>query len=231
MTGTPRDADDGRGPSAVLFDFGGVLTEPVFRGREIDDPDLVGLIAFFLHETAGVYHLPSGTEDIHLLETGRISDIDFFTRLCARYAAAGHPRIDPRHARDFLLEHPLSMCPEMVDAVRAVRSAGYHTALVTNAARAATPMWRRILPDEDLFDVIVDSSEVGMRKPDPRIYLLACERLGVAPEECLFIDDLSCNVDAAQAVGMTAILCDDPVAAAAEITRRLLGPRHSAAAV
>jgi len=69
---------------------------------------------------------------------------------------------------------------------------------------------------------------VGMRKPDPEIYRLTCSRLGVAPERCLFIDDLLCNVEAADALGMQTIQCLDPVAVADEVVRRLLG--HPAAA-
>jgi putative hydrolase of the HAD superfamily len=67
-----------------------------------------------------------------------------------------------------------------------------------------------------------------MRKPDPEIYRLTCSRLGVAPERCLFIDDLLCNVEAAGALGMQTIQCLDPVAVADEVVRRLL--RHPAAA-
>jgi putative hydrolase of the HAD superfamily len=75
---------------------------------------------------------------------------------------------------------------------------------------------------------VIDSSKVGMRKPDPEIYLLTCSRLGVAPERCLFIDDLLCNVEAANALGMQTIQCLDPVAVADEVVQRLLG--HPAAA-
>ncbi len=62
-----------------------------------------------------------------------------------------------------------------------------------------------------------------MRKPDPAIFLLTCERLGLAPRDCLFVDDLRCNVDAATQLGMTTIKCDDPVAIADEVVERLLG--------
>ncbi len=66
-----------------------------------------------------------------------------------------------------------------------------------------------------------------MRKPDPEIYSLTCDRLGVPPERCLFIDDLLCNVEAADALGMETIQCMDPVAVADQVVQRLLG--HSAA--
>jgi putative hydrolase of the HAD superfamily len=78
-----------------------------------------------------------------------------------------------------------------------------------------------VLPLDELFDVVVDSSEVGMRKPDPGIYLLTCRKLGVGPEECIFVDDLECNVVAAAALGMETILCDDPMRAAASVLERI----------
>ena len=111
----------------------------------------------------------------------------------------------------------------MADAVRQVRAADYKTALLTNISRDGEAMWRGLIPVDDLFDVVVDSSKVGLRKPDARIYQLTCERLGVDPERCLFIDDLACNVDAAGALGMHTIQCMDPVNAADEVVQLLLG--------
>ncbi len=65
-----------------------------------------------------------------------------------------------------------------------------------------------------------------MRKPDPAIFLLTCERLGLAPHDCLFVDDLRCNVDAATELGMTTIQCDDPVAIADEVVKPASRPRR-----
>ena len=78
------------------------------------------------------------------------------------------------------------------------------------------------MPFDELFDVILDSSAVGLRKPDPAIYRLTCERLGLDLAECLFVDDLECNVAAARALGMEALLCSDGPATAAEVVRRML---------
>jgi putative hydrolase of the HAD superfamily len=115
----------------------------------------------------------------------------------------------------------------MADAVRQIRDAGYKTALLTNISREGEALFRDLFPVEELFDVVVDSSKVGLRKPDPEIYRLTCTRLGVAPERCVFIDDLLCNVEAADALGMRTIQCLDPVDAADEIVQLLLG--HPAA--
>ena len=111
----------------------------------------------------------------------------------------------------------------MIDAVRQVKGAGYRTALLTNISRSGEVVWRSLLPVDELFDVVVDSSQVKLRKPDPAIFLLTCERLGLAPADCLFVDDLRCNVDAATDLGMTTIQCNDPVAIADEVVELLLG--------
>ncbi|MBV8527560.1 MAG: HAD family phosphatase [Candidatus Dormibacteraeota bacterium] len=212
---------------AVIFDLGGVMTEPLFRDRHDVDPAYLNLVAFFLSEFRDHYHLTTGAHDLHLLEMGRISDDEFFDRMCVRYAEAGNEPIDPRVAQKVIFGRGMVASSAMADAVRQVRGAGYKTALLTNISRAGEQLWRDLFRAEDLFDVVVDSSRVGMRKPDPRIYELTCERLGVAPDRCLFIDDLECNVEAAAALGMQVIQCLDPVVAADQVVRLVLG--HPAA--
>ena len=212
---------------AVIFDLGGVMTEPLFRSRHDVDPAYVNLVAFFLGEFRDHYHLTTGAHDLHLLEMGHISDDEFFDRMCVRYAEAGNEPVDPRVAQKVIFGRGMVASSAMADAVRQVRHAGYKTALLTNISRGGETLWRDLFPADDLFDVVVDSSRVGMRKPDPRIYELACERLGVAPNRCLFIDDLECNIDAAASLGMQVIQCLDPVVAADEVVRIVLG--HPAA--
>jgi putative hydrolase of the HAD superfamily len=213
---------------AVIFDFGGVMTEPLFRNRTDIDPQYFSLMAFFLGEFRDHYHLPTGAHDLHLLETGTLSDDEFFDRMCQRYAEAGNEPVDPREAQRVVFGRAMEASAAMVDAARQIRAAGYKTAMLTNISRDGERMWRTIIPAEDLFDVVVDSSKVGLRKPDPRIYQLTCERLGVTPDRCVFIDDLSCNVDAGRELGMHVIQCLDPVVAADEVVKLLLG--HPAAA-
>lgn len=208
---------------AVIFDLGGVMTEPLFRNRHDIDPAYLGLVAFFLNEFRDHYHLTTGAHDLHLLETGQISDDEFFDRMCARYANAGNEAIDPRTAQKVIFGRGMVASSAMADAVRQVRDAGYRTALLTNISRDGEALWRELIPVEELFDVVVDSSRVGLRKPDPRIYQLTCERLGVSPDRCLFIDDLECNVDAARSLGIDAIQCLDPVETADHVVQLLLG--------
>lgn len=214
----------------AIFDLGGVMTEPLGRHHEsIDDPVQLDLLRFFMNEFRDVYHLPTGVHDLHLLETGSISDDEFFDRMSSRFVAqGGDASVDARVAQKVVFGRGLAACGAMIDAVRQVKAGGYRTALLTNISRSGESIWRSLLPVEELFDVVVDSSQVGLRKPDPAIFRLTCARLGLPPERCLFVDDLRCNVDAATGLGMTTIQCRDPVIAAEEVVELLLG--RSAAA-
>jgi putative hydrolase of the HAD superfamily len=212
---------------AAIFDLGGVMTEPLFRDRHDIDPIYLNLVAFFLNDFRDHYHLPTGAHDLHLLETGKISDDEFFDRMCKRYAEAGNDPVDARVAQKIIFGRGMVASSAMADAVRQVKNAGYRTALLTNISRDGDAMWRSLIPVEELFDVVVDSSRVGLRKPDPRIYQLTCERLQVQPGRCLFVDDLACNVEAAAKLGMHVIQCLDPVSVADDVVRLLLG--HPAA--
>jgi putative hydrolase of the HAD superfamily len=95
----------------------------------------------------------------------------------------------------------------MVDAVRAARSRGIRTGLISNSV--GTDNYDRAVLDE-LFDATVISGEVGLHKPQPEIFLLGAERIGLAPAECVFVDDLRENCLGAEAVGMTAVLHRGP---------------------
>jgi putative hydrolase of the HAD superfamily len=88
---------------------------------------------------------------------------------------------------------------------RAKEQHGVRLALLTNNVREWEPRWRAMLPADDLFDVVVDSSAVGLRKPDARIYELTLERLGLSAGACAFVDDLEHNCEAATDVGMHAV--------------------------
>ena len=95
----------------------------------------------------------------------------------------------------------------MIDFVRELRGRGVRAALLTNNVREWEPLWRAKLPEiDELFEVVVDSAFVGLRKPDPAIYELTLERLGgVSRRDCVFVDDLEVNCEAARALGMAAV--------------------------
>jgi putative hydrolase of the HAD superfamily len=113
----------------------------------------------------------------------------------------------------------------VVARTRALRLEGYRTALVTNNAREFREGWRGLLPLEELFDAVVDSSEEGVRKPDPLIFRRALAAIGgIAPERAVFLDDHPGNVEAAQRLGMAGVLVGpDADLALAELDRLLRG--------
>ena len=94
----------------------------------------------------------------------------------------------------------------MIELMREIKRSGRRMALLTNNVREWEPLWRSMLPVDEIFELVVDSGFVGMRKPDPPIYELTIARLsGVSAEECLFVDDIQVNVETARAIGMTGV--------------------------
>jgi epoxide hydrolase-like predicted phosphatase len=204
---------------AVLFDFGGVFTPSPFRAAEDFARDLGAAPARLLELVFGPYHEDTD-HPWHRLERGELS----FERARAEIIALGaRESVDADPVRVFAVlargGGTREARPEVVACVRELRGAGLRTALVTNNAREFRERWARMLPLDELFDAVVDSSEVGVRKPDPAIYRLALARLGgLAPERAVFLDDFAGNVEAARALGMRGVLVgDDPGPALAEL--------------
>jgi epoxide hydrolase-like predicted phosphatase len=205
---------------AVLFDFTGVVTTSPFAtigaiGDETGvDADVV------LELMLGDYSVDSD-HPWHRLERGEISIIDYGTDVQARATEAG---LELDFARLRNLMGDLEVQPVTVDTIGAVRRAGYLTALVTNNVKEAGDQWRTKVPLDELFDVVVDSSHVGLRKPDPAIYDLTLDRLGGVPsEQALFLDDHPGNIAGAHRAGLHALLvdADDPGPAMAAMTELL----------
>ena len=107
--------------------------------------------------------------------------------------------------------------PEMVTAIDAIRRHGLKTAALTNNWADDPARTNRASPTDNWFDVMVASAVEGIRKPDPRIYQLVCDRLGVSPKETVFLDDLGANLKPARELGMTTIKVAEPEAALAEL--------------
>jgi epoxide hydrolase-like predicted phosphatase len=190
---------------AVIFDVGGVLVESPVHAvlrlqRQVGLTDEV-LVALFEHysKVPG----PGEPEPLwHRVEKGQLTVADFLVQARIDLATAGLDRvpIDPEQLNVY---RDVSAHWQTVHAARRLRAAGYATAICTNNVREWAS-WRRSLPVDE-FDVVVDSCEVGMRKPEPGIYALTCERLGVAPGRVLFCDDFSGNVEGARQAGLEAI--------------------------
>lgn len=238
-----------RSIEAVIFDYGGVISTTPFPGMaeleaELRLPPkslarlLFGETRRRAGETAGqaeeflaVYDEtvddPSATPpDWHLLETGQLTLGEFHQRLTTRTEQAFGQALDFAFFERFLQTLSLGVHWAVIHRIRELRHDGYLLAILTNNVREWKDEWRASIPME-LFDVVIDSSEVGLRKPDPAIFQLTCERLGVAPEAAVFLDDSPRHVRAAQSVGLTGILFGDPVEGLAALDETL---KRSAAA-
>ena len=117
----------------------------------------------------------------------------------------------------------------MIELMRDLKAAGYRMALLTNNVREWEPLWRAMLPVDEIFELVVDSAFVGIRKPEPEIYELTLERLGggIGARECLFVDDVEDNVAAARQLGMTAVQFRSNDQAIAEIEAALAAANAS----
>jgi putative hydrolase of the HAD superfamily len=197
---------------AAFFDFGGViLTSPfeAFARYEADN----GLPAGTIRRINATN--PDGNAWARL-ERNEVDVAGFCELFEAEALAAGH-RI---RGEDVLALLAGELRPAVVEAVRRC-AARLRTGLLTNNFVALREAGRDHPFDEvlDLFDVIVESSQIGVRKPDPRFYERACELVDVRPDEAVFLDDLGVNLKPARAMGMTTIKVGDPAVALAELER------------
>jgi epoxide hydrolase-like predicted phosphatase len=219
-----------RAIEAVIFDYGGVLSTTPFVGlaefeTRMGYPEkALGRLLFGGGASpqgptefgTGGPGEAAGDHDWHRLETGRLTLEEFHDRLVARSEAALGKPLDLAVYSEFLKELGVGVHWMMVHRVRELRGEGYRTAILTNNIKEWGPFWKGSIPI-DLFDIVVDSCEVGLRKPDPAIFELTCERLGVAPEAAVFLDDTRIHVESARKVGLHAVLVRDPLEALAEL--------------
>jgi epoxide hydrolase-like predicted phosphatase len=182
--------------SALLVDFGGVLTTNVFES----------FAAFCRAEGLPEHHVrdafrtsPEPRQLLFELELGRLEAGEFERRFAAAIGLRDD-RADGLAARLFANS---DADEAMLSAVAAARRAGVRTGLISNSWGEALVYDRDRFPE--LFDAWVISHEVGLRKPDPEIYELAVDRLGVPATECVFVDDLGGNLKPAAAIGMATI--------------------------
>jgi putative hydrolase of the HAD superfamily len=198
---------------AVISDFGGVLTTPLINSfLAFQRESGIGLEDLG-KAMAKVMEADGGRHPLFELEKGNVTEEEFTRRLGE---ALGRPLGTMRETY-FENLHPNE---PMIELMRELRDGGKRMALLTNNVREWEPLWRAKLPDvDDIFEVIVDSAFVGMRKPDPEIYTLTVDRLGdgLRAEDCLFLDDIEANCDTARDLGMTAVHFRDNAQAIAEV--------------
>ena len=197
---------------AALFDFGGVFTDSPFTAARSLGTELGAPPERVLELVFGPYDADTD-HPWHRLERGEL------TLLAAREEILALGRAEGVESDPFQVFQRMSGThgarDAVVDRARRLRGAGVRTALVTNNVREFRDRWRQLVPVEELFELVVDSSEVGVRKPDPRIFALALEGLGgVAPGRALFLDDWEGNVQAARDAGLRGLHVEaDPTSA------------------
>jgi epoxide hydrolase-like predicted phosphatase len=209
---------------AVITDWGGVLTQPmrdmVRHWIEADQIDWDIYRAVITPWLAAAYVADIATADladrnpVHALERGECTVAEFERILAARLVRTDGKAV----IAEGLLTRMLAAgrpVPAMYELIRGLRGKGLRTALLSNSW-GQSGYAREDFPE--LFDAVVISAEVGMRKPEPRIFHHAAEELGMPPQACVFIDDVEANVDAAISCGMTGVHHTDPAATAARLT-------------
>lgn len=209
---------------AVIFDFGGVFIDSPFAAMAALAPD-VGIQPEALALAVFGEYDRDTDHPWHRLERGELT-----LEVARDEIMAGDPLPDGRPLDPYELLGALAgggVRTEMVQFCTSVRERGLTTGLLTNNAREFEEFWKPLLPLDELFDDVVDSSEVGMRKPAPQIYQLALERLGVHASQAVFVDDAPGNVAGAEAVGIASVLIgqdrSDVPAAIAAIEEHLDG--------
>jgi epoxide hydrolase-like predicted phosphatase len=240
--------------STVIFDFGGVISSPLFvgigafeaaegypkgsllqllfgdtsyigvEGRAVaeaiaDDPDAA--------EAAGAV---ADEPDWHLLEKGQIDVATYFARLSEKAPDVLGRAIDMETYGRFWRQSSPGVHWMVVHKIRELKHRGLRLGLLTNNVKEFGEHWRTMFPLEELFEEVVDSSHVGVRKPEREIYELTCSRMAIAPTEAVFVDDNADNITAAREFGMEAVhFREDPWAALAELDaileRRGVTPR------
>jgi putative hydrolase of the HAD superfamily len=196
---------------AVISDFGGVLTAPVL-------PAFVrahGELGIPL-EALGAVMARGGEAKLHALERGEMAEREFLAAV-EEGLSAELGRSVTLDGYGALINDALEPNERLFAYFRELRDRGVRLAILTNNVREWEPTWRAKLPVDEVFELVVDSAFVGMRKPEPEIYALTLERLGLPAEACAFVDDLGVNVDAARAVGMHGIHFEDTEQAIREL--------------
>jgi len=189
---------------AVISDFGGVLTTPLLNSF-VAFQDKTGISGETLGRAMQRIAERDGAHPLFELEKGNLTEPAFLAQVSeALEPELGH-RPEMHRFKEIYFE-ALQPNEPMIDLMRELKGSGYRMAMLTNNVREWEPLWRAMLPVDEIFELVVDSAFVGLRKPEREIYELTLERLGgTAAERCLFVDDIEVNCDAARELGMAAV--------------------------
>ena len=199
---------------AVIWDFGGVFTTSPFEAFARYERDK-GIPVGVIRKINSTNHENNAWA---MFERAAIDFAGFDAAFAGEAMALGYEI----PGRDVLALLAGDFRPEMIEALRRIKTK-FKTGCITNNmpsdTSGATATARSIYSREimELFDALIESSKIGIRKPDPRIYMMMCEKLGVAPDACVYLDDLGGNLKPARAMGMTTIKVESGPQAIAEL--------------
>ena len=204
---------------AVICDFGGVLTTPLGNAFAAWSRES-GIALEDVGRAMAASTERHGEHPLFMLEKGLIEEREFARRL--EDELSGRWRLDSM--ADIYFKH-LERNSVMIGYMAELRGRGLRMGLLTNNVREWEDTWRAMLPElDEIFEIVVDSAFVGMRKPEPEIYHLTVERLGggLAPSDCVFVDDVQINCDAARELGMVPVLFETAEQAREDVERALM---------
>lgn len=207
---------------AVVSDFGGVLTSPLldsFRAFQ----DSSGVSFESLGSAIATIADRTGAHPLFELETGRLTEADFLAALGAELTEQLGREVELHGFGDAYFSH-LDPNERVIEYMRSLRERGHRMAICTNNVREWEPLWRAMLPVDEIFEVVVDSAFVGVRKPEPEIYRLTLERLGVSADAALLVDDIEVNCEGARELGIQAVWFRSTEQAIDEIEAALAAP-------
>jgi putative hydrolase of the HAD superfamily len=200
---------------AVVSDFGGVLTAPLMQGFARIQAD-TGVPPASFGAALARATATDGSNPLFELEVGAITEAEFLATI-ERELATILQRPVTLHGFGERYMAALEPNEALFAHYRALHERGVRFAMLTNNVREWEPLWRTKLPVDDIFETVVDSGFVGLRKPDRAIYAIVLERLGLPAEECVFVDDLAVNIEAARALGFAVVHFRETEQAIAEL--------------
>jgi putative hydrolase of the HAD superfamily len=205
---------------AVVSDFGGVLTTPLIESF-MAFQDETGITTETLGKAMVAVTEAAGENPLFQMERGEISEEAFLEILVGGLEPLLGHRPELHRFKEIYFE-ALEPNEPMIGLMRELKESGLRMAMLTNNVREWEPLWRPMLPVDEIFETVVDSGFVGCRKPESRIYALTLERIGMPAEACLFVDDVEVNCEAARKAGMSAVHFRDNEQAIAEIRAALV---------
>lgn len=200
---------------AIVSDFGGVLTTPLMESFGAFQ-DQTGIRTEDLGKAMAAIAERDGDNPLYRLERGEITEVAFLGMLSEGLEPLLGHRPELHRFREIYFE-ALNPNEPMIELMRELKASGLRMAMLTNNVQEWEPLWRSMLPVDEIFETVVDSGFVGVRKPEGRIYEMVTERLSLPAETCLFVDDVEVNCSGAQRAGMSAVHFRDNEQAIAEI--------------